>query len=151
VHRAYKLAIKIADLPEHLQEKVFIGRIDKDEIEALDSKYENGFISTSAKKFGGYIVFAETINPQIKALNEHNKKDIKGYNRIVFEIKDEMSGISKYRATLNGKWILCEYDKKSDRLIYNIDDRVQKGLNKLKLTVSDALNNESTYKVDFNY
>lgn len=151
VHRAYKLAIKLQNLPKRLQEKVFIAMIDEDEIEALESKYEDGFITSYAKKFGDYLVLADTVNPVIKALNVHNKKNIEGYKRIVFEIKDELSGIAEYRATLNGKWILCEYDKKSDRLVYNIDDRIQKGRNKLQLVVSDALKNQNSFKVEFDY
>lgn len=151
VHRAFELTIKLQNIPKHLQEKIFIARIDDDEIDALESKYEDGFISSFAKKFGDYFVAVDTISPEIKALNVHNKKNIKGYKRIIFEIKDELSGISQYRATLNGKWILCEYDKKSNRLVYNIDDRIRKGQNKLQLIISDALKNQSSFKVEFNY
>lgn len=151
VHRAFKLALKLSELPNHLQKKVFIARIERGKINVLDSKYENGFIHATANKFGDYIILADTISPIIKALNVHNNKNIKGYKRIVFEISDKISGISKYRASLNGKWILCEFDKKTNRLVYNIDNRTLKGINKLKLVVNDAQNNTRTFEAKFLY
>jgi hypothetical protein len=39
------------------------------------------------------------------------------------QIKDELSGITSYRAALNGKWILMEYDAKNDELFYAFDEK----------------------------
>ena len=39
------------------------------------------------------------------------------------KITDKLSGIKKYRASINGKWILMEYDAKKNILTYNFNDK----------------------------
>ena len=39
---------------------------------------------------------------------------------------DDLSGIKKYRATIDGKWVLCEYEAKQDLLFYTFDSSISK-------------------------
>ncbi len=98
------------------------------------------------KQFGKYAIMLDTISPEIIAINIHNRKKIKGYKTIVINIRDDFSGIKSYRATLNKRWILMEYDKKNDRLTYFIDDRIKKGKNIFKIEVADERGNISNYQ-----
>lgn len=61
------------------------------------------------------------------------------------KISDDLSGIKYYRATLNGKWILMEYDAKSNSLTYFFDEMIKPGKNIFKLVVRDDVGNESVY------
>ncbi len=66
------------------------------------------------------------------------------------KIDDDLSGISKYRATVNGKWILMEYDYKEGLLIHNFDDGIIKDTkNNLKIIVTDNVGNSSTFETTF--
>jgi hypothetical protein len=66
-------------------------------------------------------------------------------------VSDELSGLKTYRGTIDGKWILMEYDYKLNLLTYFFDDsKLDKGKShKLKITASDKQANNSEYSIDF--
>jgi hypothetical protein len=64
---------------------------------------------------------------------------------------DELSGIDSYTGTLNGEWILMEYDEKNDLLIYYFDKYLIEGENIFKLEVYDNTNNYNVYETVLNY
>ena len=65
-------------------------------------------------------------------------------------ISDDLSGISNYRATINGKWILMEYEYKKNMLTYDFADAVSSDTeNKLKVIVTDNVGNSSTFEATF--
>jgi len=73
-------------------------------------------------------------------------------NRRTIRIKigDNLSGIRSYRGTIDGKWILMEYDAKNSMLTYLFDDeKVDKGEHIFKLIVKDNRWNSSKYEVVF--
>ena len=66
------------------------------------------------------------------------------------KIDDEGSGISNYRATVNGKWILMEYDYKTKTLTYDFNDGIiTETKNNLKVIVTDNVGNNSTFETTF--
>ena len=66
------------------------------------------------------------------------------------KITDKGSGIKKYRGTINGKWVLMEYDSKKNLLTYNFSDKVHvSGENKFKLIVIDNVGNNSIFEMTF--
>ena len=44
------------------------------------------------------------------------------YKYLSVQIADDLSGIDTYSATLNGEWILMEYDYKTKKLVHNLKD-----------------------------
>ncbi|MBI9038489.1 MAG: M23 family metallopeptidase [Bacteroidales bacterium] len=148
LHKSITIAIKPDSIPKRLKEKALIAYIngEKEEFDAIGGEWENCFLIAKTKQFGKYTVMLDTTPPEIIALNIHNKKKIKGYKKIVLDISDDFSGIKSYRATLNDRWILMEYDKKNDRLTYFVDDRIKKGKNVFKIDVADERGNTANYK-----
>jgi len=67
---------------------------------------------------------------------------------IEIKITDELSGIKSYKAFLNSKWILMEYDAKNNLLTYAIDDNVKEGNNHFFLEVEDNKGNKSNYEAE---
>ncbi|MFK5981905.1 MAG: M23 family peptidase, partial [Flavobacteriaceae bacterium] len=66
------------------------------------------------------------------------------------KITDDLSGISSYRATINGKFILMEYNYKKDVLTYDFDDEIiSESENNLKLIVIDNVGNNTTFEAIF--
>ena len=79
---------------------------------------------------------------------------MKGYSKMTFEVKEnfETSGSAKqliYNATVDGKWILMEYDAKNDLLIHRFDGRIPAGKHTLRLEVSDHVGNKKVYEREF--
>jgi hypothetical protein len=93
----------------------------------------------------------DSIPPDIKEVNFYNKKALTKQNTLKLKIKDNETGIKTYRATLNNKWILMEFDSKKNLLVYTFDDRITKGKNEFKLEVSDLLGNTNVYNCVVTY
>ena len=142
-----ELIISAKEIPKGLTDKMLIASLDDDgEISSAGGKYKNGNITTRVRNFGNYFITIDTIAPEIKPVNIRNGKDITNQNTIKVRITDDLSGIKSYRPTLNGKWVLMEYDAKNDILIYRYDDLLNKGENVFELEVTDEKGNVSDYK-----
>ena len=146
------LKIPANDIPERLTNKILIAKLDnKNNISSAGGEFENGSITAKIREFGDYFITADTIPPEIRPVNIKNGKNISKQNTIKVKITDELSGIKSYYPTLNGNWILMEYDVKNDMLIYRYDDLLKKGKNIFQLKVTDEKGNISTYKANLEY
>ncbi|MGB0896680.1 MAG: M23 family metallopeptidase [Flavobacteriaceae bacterium] len=102
------------------------------------------------KSFGKFTLSSDTEKPIITPVNTQNGKWMSKSNFLKMKISDKLSGIDKYRATINGKWALMEYDPKKDLLSYKFSDKIhQPGENKFKLIVIDNVGNNSTFEMTF--
>jgi len=148
LHKNISLSIKTDSITDSLQSKLLIVRIkDDNSITAEGGKYENGFIKTNINNFGKFAVLIDTIAPIIKPLNFKDKTNVSKLKTLEIKITDNLSGISKYKATLNEKWILMEFDGKNSLLTYTIDDKMLEGSNLLKVVAEDSKQNIS--ELDF--
>jgi hypothetical protein len=107
-------------------------------------------IYTKTKTLGSYTIAFDHDKPTISATNFSDGKWISTNKTLEFKINDSKSGISNYRATVNGKFILMEYDYKTKKLIHFFsDNKVTDTENKLKLIVTDNVGNSSTFEATF--
>ncbi|TYB79836.1 M23 family metallopeptidase [Bizionia myxarmorum] len=107
-------------------------------------------LTTYAKTLGTYAIVMDTIAPKIKPINFSEGKWLSKYRFLKLKIEDNESGISSFRATLNGKWILMEYEYKSNMLTYDFEDDIStETKNNLKLIVTDNVGNNSTFETTF--
>lgn len=131
--------------------KLYIGRSNYKGAPYYTTTYRNGTkLSTRTRSFGTYIVAMDTVPPVISPVNFEQDKWISKNETLVLKIEDEVSGIGSYRATLNGKFILTEYDYKKDVLVYNFDDNIVTDTdNNLKVIVVDNVGNSATFEATF--
>ena len=113
---------------------------------SIGGQFENGVFKAKIREFGNYSVMADTIAPVIKALNISDGKNISRQQTIRINISDGLSGIKSYKAYLNDKWILMDYDAKNNLLVYERDERLTTGTNKFLLVVEDYCGNSSRYE-----
>lgn len=153
LHKFIKVRINAQELPEELREQAVVSTFDKKQNKhwSLGGEYEDGWIVTKTRTFGDLTIAVDTTPPSIRPLsikgNSLNEK-----NRIRFKIKDEFSGIKKYEGTIDGNWVLFEYDAKKDLLTYQFDEHISKGSQHiLHLTVTDQKNNKNSYHANFYY
>lgn len=104
----------------------------------LGGKWQTGAVHFSTREFGDFTILQDLTPPTIQPVIVNNYV-------ARFKIRDELSGISHYRATLDGNWLLMHYDSKtatiwSERLI---KDELMKG--ELKLEVTDRAGNRNDY------
>ncbi len=147
LHSACSLSIKADGIPKVLISKALIVKVDENgHFSGKSSKFENNFIKTQVREFGNYTVAVDTISPVIRPVNVGQNKNVGKQQYLSFKISDNLSGIQSYRGTLNGKWILMDFDAKGNLLVYTFDDRIIPGKNSFRLVVRDAVGNETVYQ-----
>ena len=82
----------------------------------------------------------DTIVPTISFINVPAGSDYGVSKSIRVEVRDEMSGITDYRCTIDGTWALFEYDAKNNVLIGDFKRMpfLTKGKHVLEVSVTDA-------------
>ncbi|MFC0604836.1 M23 family metallopeptidase [Winogradskyella pulchriflava] len=136
---------------EHL-DKIFIARLYGyyKKPSYVNTKRKGNILSAGSKTFGTYTLVMDTVAPTITPINFKDKKWLSKYRYLKVKIDDELSGISKYRATVNGEWILMEYDYKTKMLVHDFNDNIVKDTkNELKIIVTDNVGNSSTFEATF--
>ncbi len=133
-------------IKELLLSKLTLAYISDQSLSFVKSTWDNGFLSAGINKFGDYAIVADTNAPIIKAIRNYNNTQIYSGEIISFKINDDFSGIETYNLTINGCWVLAEYDAKNELLSYKVDkSHFIKGPNSLELVVTDKLNNKNVY------
>lgn len=110
------------------------------------TKKEGTWLSTKTHKLGTYIIKQDSLPPSIRPKNFKSNQNIRNYQFLSLEIKDQETGIDTYTGSLNGEWILMEYEPKTNTLTHHIGERtkLQKN-NELKIEVVDMLGNTKVY------
>ena len=141
-HKSFVLSIEPNHLPIQLRKKALIGRIIDNEIFCIQSKWKENKIIGKSNKFGVFTIVIDTIKPNIKydGINE---------NVIRFKISDKLSGIKEYRGEIDGKWVLMEYDFKTELLHYNFKTPRKEKTQTLTLSVSDYAENTKIINIEF--
>jgi hypothetical protein len=153
LHSACPLKIKADHIPEHLQNKVMLAQIDpvSGRIFSATGKYVDGWVEGNIRVLGNYALAVDTVEPKIVPLSIAEKKTLTDTNALKFKVTDNLSGIETYRGTIDGQWVLFEYDLKNNLISYSFD-KTRFSFNKkhtLIFEVTDYKGNTSTYKANF--
>lgn len=147
LQKAITLSIKPIRLPDSLQRKACIISVNKKGGKSYEGgAYADGWVTTQTKEFGNNAVGIDTIAPKLKpALKIIKEKipDLSKSKTIGVIASDNLSGIRKYRATIDGKWVLVEYEFKQNLLFYTFDGQITEGTHEFKIEVTDDKENTS--------
>ena len=150
LHAPMEIAIKPVELPERLKEKAVIVRQENGRKIFEGNTWENGFLKAKSSTFNGiFYISADTIAPKINPVNISQGSNLSRSSNIRLRISDELSGIRSYRATIDSKWILMEYDAKNNLLAYDFDKTIEPGEHLFVLLVTDNAGNQSTIQLKF--
>ncbi|MFK2820823.1 M23 family metallopeptidase [Flavobacteriaceae sp. LMIT009] len=148
----FSINFDISDYLKEDKDKLFIARKTgyKDYVAYSYTTKKGNTLTTRTKTLGTYTLATDTESPKISAINFQDGKWLSKYRYLKVRIKDDLSGIRSYRATINGKWILMEYDYKKNTLVHDFNDNViTETNNKLKVIVTDNVGNSSTFEATF--
>lgn len=147
VHEHIRVGIKHRPNKRVPDDKLMLVYINpKGELRSYGGKLENGWLSSETNDLGVYTVMADTVAPKIMPQNVKDSCTIKLSDGIRFKVQDNFSGIRSYRCTVDGKFILLQYEYKKEMLFYTPDGQLQHGWHKLKLEVFDERGNRAVYQ-----
>ena len=144
MHRSFSISIKpISGLNQSLNSKLLLAYSPKPSFtRPVNAEInEDGFVTGKALEFGNFSVAMDTISPVIKILSPEKDNIISDSASLKIKITDNFSGISSYKMTLDGKWVLSEFDAKNDLLEYYFDQNTPLSVVQLEITVCDRKNN----------
>ncbi|WP_209399526.1 M23 family metallopeptidase [Pseudozobellia sp. WGM2] len=150
-HRNFTVTFDVSKFSKEERKQLFIARLDSRLKPHHSSTYKRGnTFTTRTRNLGTYTLAKDSVAPKIRARNFKEGKWLNNYRYLSVHISDDLSGIDTYSATLNGEWILMEYEPKNNTLTYNFDDIIldQKEC-KLELTVTDNVGNSNTFTSTF--
>lgn len=149
----FEITFDISKYKTSDRSQLFVAKVN-----GFKKKYLNYVYSTikedkliaRTKILGDYILASDTEKPKIKPLNFDDGKWLSNYRYLKIQLSDDLSGIKNYRATVNGKWILMEFDAKKSILTYDFNDNaITDTKNNLKLIVTDYVGNSATFEATF--
>ncbi len=152
VQKYFKLSLKAGSLSEKAKSKAYLAYAPSGEEDFgyAGGKWQGNVLTARVRELGNYTVMADSVPPVIKALNFGNGAHVAGKKVLLVKISDEESGIKDYTPSLNGHWILMEYDAKTGLLRYHFDKYLKKGKNIFTLKVTDNTGNLTVYKATIN-
>jgi hypothetical protein len=151
IHKNITITADVSNYKNDDIDKLFLGRVNyKGEPYYNTTSRKGQKLSARTRTFGTYILVSDTTSPTVKPVNFEADKWISNNKTLKLKIEDDLSGIHSYRATINGKFILMEYNYKKDVLTYDFDDNIiAEAENNLKLIVIDNVGNSSTFEATF--
>lgn len=155
LHKAFTLSIKPSQIPAGKESKMLIVQLSNDQKRksALNSSWNEGYLTAEPSVFGKFCVTVDTVPPVISVNGFRPGSDLTGRSELRIRITDDLSGIKTYEPSVDGKWALFEYDQKNNVLIYKFDPkRISRNSDHLlELTVTDNRGNKSIYAGSFKW
>jgi murein DD-endopeptidase MepM/ murein hydrolase activator NlpD len=148
-HSNFTISLTDTTLSKELQEKTFIARLDGEQINYNSTYRKDSVFSAKVKTLGKYKLVTDTLAPKVSIAKPIEGKWV-SQDAIQLQISDAGSGIKTYNGFLNDQWVLFEYDNKTRTIThYFNDDFLLNGANELKVIVTDAMGNSTTFETHF--
>ncbi len=104
----------------------------------LGGEWINGRINFQTRELGDFVILTDYEAPRIQPILINSYK-------ARLKIRDDLSGIQSYEATLNGEWLLMHYDAKTATIWSEQLDKSQPLKGQFKLDVTDNAGNIETF------
>lgn len=147
-HKSAKLSLRLQT--DTLDNKLQYGivRLQNGRRSWTGGVYRNGWVDADIKETGSYTLGQDLVPPTITPLNPATWVSKQA---IALRLSDNLSGVQTYRGEIDGQYVLFEMNSKSV-ITYHFDkERLARGKHTLKLFVTDACGNQSTYTYPFTW
>ncbi len=123
----------------------YIAYIDNSgKVSSLGGKMKNGCMEVETRSMGEYAIKIDSVAPSVRTSNFKDGQNVSALKTLRFKISDDMTGVETYDIYLDDVWVLGQYDAKNALLYYEIDDKMKKGTNNVKVVVTDGVGNKKT-------
>lgn len=139
LRRKASLSLLVSDSLGLDSSKLYMKRITGKGSSAVNGKYSAGWLTSDITVLGCYEVGIDTVAPVVKSVNEKRW----GRNgNIVFSVYDKETGIKEFKGTVDGSFVLFEYNSKSGRITCDLrKEKITRGRHTLRFYVIDNVGN----------
>lgn len=151
LHKSITIGFDVSQYSPEDQAKLYIASVTSWGSKYYVSTYKKkDRLTTKVNQFGTYQLFEDKTPPTIQPKNFRDKQWISNFRFLEVEIEDSETGIDSYRATVNGEFILMEYDYKTKTLTHDFNDgKISDTKNELKVVVTDKVGNTAIFEAEF--
>ena len=147
-HKSAKLSLRLQTDTLENKQQYGIVRLQNGRRSWTGGVYRNGWVDADIKEMGSYTLGQDLVPPTITPLNPATWVS---QQAITLRLSDNLSGVQTYRGEIDGQYVLFEMNSKSV-ITYHFDkERLARGKHTLKLVVTDACGNQSTYTYPFTW
>lgn len=147
-HKSAKLSLRLQTDTLENKQQYGIVRLQNGRRSWTGGVYRNGWVDADIKETGSYTLGQDLVPPTITPLNPATWVSKQA---IALRLSDNLSGVQTYRGEIDGQYVLFEMNSKSV-ITYHFDkERLTRGKHTLKLVVTDACGNQSTYTYPFTW
>ena len=144
--KSYTLTFDVSKYTEKEKAQLYIANVEYKKYPRYQfTRKKDSSFYTTTKTLGDYQLLSDTIAPQITPLYFKDEQWISNASTLKVKVSDTGSGIKNYLATIDGEWILMEYNHKKGVLTYNFKDKKLVGSKHIfKLVVLENVLNTNT-------
>jgi hypothetical protein len=133
------ITVSLKPTKEYPKDKRFdVYRMSGKNFTFLGGEWVNGQLTFSTRELGDFTILSDTIPPTIRPLAVNGQV-------ARFKIRDDLAGIFSFEASINGNWLLMNYDSKSNSLWSERLDKKIPLKGDFQLTVTDNAGNKKTF------
>ena len=149
--KKFTLTFDVSQYSEEEKKQLYIANVTNAEYpKYVSTKKKDLTFYTTIKNLGSYTLKKDIQKPKISLHNFKNEQWVSKLKTLKVKISDIGSGIKDFRATIDGEWILMEYNHKLGILTYNFNDKKLVGSKHIfKLVISDNVGNTKTKTATF--
>lgn len=149
--KSYTLTFDVSQYTEAEKKQLYIANINNKKYPSYQNTRKKGnTFYTTTKTLGEYTLMSDKQRPIVNLKKIKNGQWITNHNAIVVKIDDKETGVKSYRATIDGEWILMEYDLKKKQIVYDFNDKKLVGAKHvLEIEVEDNVGNTNSLSATF--
>jgi murein DD-endopeptidase MepM/ murein hydrolase activator NlpD len=107
----------------------------------IGGEWINGRLQFITREFGNFTLLKDSIAPTITPLSINN-------NTVRFKIRDNLSGVATFKASVNDAWLLMHYDAKTATIWSERQDKEKPLSGVFELEVVDNAGNKQIYRTN---
>lgn len=147
----FTLTFNVSEYTEEEKQKLYIANLEYPKYPRYYyTRKKDSTFYTTTKTLGKYTLKSDNQKPKASLLYFKSNQSIQNSKTLKVRISDVGSGIKSWRATIDGEWVLMQYNHKKGILTYNFSDKKLVGNKHIfKLVLLDNVGNTNELSATF--
>ena len=151
INNSIEISFALDSVQMKNKKQFYIAKLQDREEPSFVSAYQHGnTISTMVRELGTYTLLRDQNPPEIVPINIEEGENMNQEKNIQLQVTDNNGSLLSYHCTIDGKWVLFEYEPKEDLLVFDFSDiELSEGDHQLDVTATDKVGNQTKTTISF--